>query len=224
MNAPSNALELLRTRSYLVLLGLAAVIGVPDLRGCVRLPGPRRPAAAVGLHGPPQGAGPGVGAALVAAAPPRGRGCPSRADDPVPSRERRPLAGGRLQGRRRADSDRTARRRAGRARHTQPGRGARPRGAADRPSAVASPCSSLASPDAMCPHGRRLSSHRRGASPASARCSNHRFSPPSSSWRSRGSGARRWMSCSWLTCSPLASAHSCSSGWAHGPGWERSRW
>ena len=134
MTTPPDPLALLRSRSYLVLLALAAIIGVPvsavayfflalvsKLQGWIFTSLPKE----LGFHAEPLW-WPILPLVLA--------GVLVSSDPEVPARHGRPFPSRRVQGGRRpAARDRASRHRARGLCHLEPGRGARARRAADRP-------------------------------------------------------------------------------------------
>jgi len=99
MTTPPDPQAVLRSRAYVTLLVLAAVIGVTHLRRGLRLSRPGQQAAGMDLHRLAQRAGLPRGAAVVAGSAPGAGRAPGRAHDPVSARNRRSLACRRVQGR-----------------------------------------------------------------------------------------------------------------------------
>ena len=220
---PSDPRALLRSRAYLRLLIIAAVLGVPVSRGGLRLPRAGHLSSVVDLHPSSAWTGLQCRTDMVATAPwpwPES----SRAGHPVPARHRRRSPGRWLQGRRRPRRP-AARRDARRPGHPDPRRGARTRGAADRHRRR--PGRAGRAP-AKRRRARRGHGAVLGAAGSFAAISTLLGSPIAGRVPAdggvRAGRRRRWASCCCPACSPPASARSSSSAWTPGPGWAPSPW
>ena len=106
--APAGPVELLRSRSYVALLLLGAIVGVVSLGGGVLLPEGRRRGTAIPLHDAARRSRVRHGTDLVADSAARGERTAGRPDDPLPARNRRARASRGIQAIRRSASDRAS--------------------------------------------------------------------------------------------------------------------